>query len=86
MDEIAKRCKRKATKTQLGYWNWKPVYLQALLYVEDILLIADSEEKLKNCLTECGEEVTSKEMTLNVKKSNVHCKRWKPKPEIGYQI
>ena len=43
----------------------EPVYLQTLLYANDIVLITDSEEKLQNCETEWGEELTKKEIKVN---------------------
>ncbi|KAG8226076.1 hypothetical protein J437_LFUL006383 [Ladona fulva] len=69
MDEIAKNCKQKTAKTQIGFWNLNPVHIQVLLYADDIVLIADSEEKLQNCVTEWGDELTRKEIVIHVKKS-----------------
>jgi hypothetical protein len=42
MDEVLQICKRRTERMRVGYWNMRPVYCQALLYADDIVLIADS--------------------------------------------
>ncbi|KAG8223651.1 hypothetical protein J437_LFUL001758 [Ladona fulva] len=66
-------CKQKTERTQIGFWNLKSVHIQVLLYADDLVLIAVTEEKLQNCVTEWGDELTRKEMEKNVKKSKVMC-------------
>jgi hypothetical protein len=41
MDEVLKMCKRRTERTRVGCWNMRPVYCQALLYADDIVLIAN---------------------------------------------
>jgi hypothetical protein len=55
MDEVLKICKRRTERTSVGYRNMRPVYCQALLYADDIVLIADSEEKLQGAVIEWTE-------------------------------
>jgi hypothetical protein len=52
MDEVLKMCKRRTERMRVGYWKMRPVYFQALLYADDIVLIADSEEKLHGAVIE----------------------------------
>jgi hypothetical protein len=46
MDAILKICKRRTTRTRVGFWNMQHVYAQSLS-ADDIVLIADEEEKLQ---------------------------------------
>jgi hypothetical protein len=71
MDEVLKICKRRTERTTVGYWNMRPVYCQALLYADDIVLIADSEEKLQEAVIEWTEILRGKGMTVNDMKSKV---------------
>ena len=52
MDEITKICKRRTTRIQIGYWNMRVIQLQVLLYADDIVLIASSEENLPRSVIE----------------------------------
>jgi hypothetical protein len=49
----------------------RPVYCQALLYADDIVLIADLEEKLQGAVTEWTEILRQKRMAVNEMKSKV---------------
>jgi hypothetical protein len=48
-------CKRRTERMRVGYWKMRPVYCQALLYADDIVLIADLEEKLQGEVIEWTE-------------------------------
>lgn len=71
MDEITKRCKRRTHRTQIGNWRLRPVYLQVLLYADDIILVADRQERLQQAVEEWNEELKLKGMTINTEKSKV---------------
>jgi hypothetical protein len=71
MDEVLKICKRRTERTRVGYWNMRSVYCQALLYADDIVLIADSEEKLQGAVIEWTEIPRGKAMAVNEMKSKV---------------
>jgi hypothetical protein len=71
MDEVLKICKRRNERMTMGYWNMRPVYCQALLYADDIVLIADSEEKLRGAVIEWTEILRGKGMAVNDMKSKV---------------
>ena len=43
MDEILKTCKVRTKRSMVGRWNMRPVYAQALVYADDIVLISDTE-------------------------------------------
>jgi hypothetical protein len=71
MDEVLKTCKRRTERTRVGYWNMRPVYCQALLYADDIVLIADSEQKLQGAVIEWTEILRGKGMAVNEMRSKV---------------
>ena len=52
-------------------WKLRPIYAQALLFADDILLIADTEQKLQNMITEWARYIESKGMALNPYRSKV---------------
>jgi hypothetical protein len=51
-------------RTREGYWNMRAVYCQALLHADDIVLIADSEEKLQIAVIERTEILRGKVMAV----------------------
>jgi hypothetical protein len=69
MDAILKICKRRTPRRRVGFWNMQHVYAQSLLFADDIVLIADTEEKLQKLVIEWTHEVERKGMELNEKKS-----------------
>jgi hypothetical protein len=71
MYEVLKIFKRRTERTRVGYWNMKPVYCQALQYADDVVLITDSEEKLKGAVIEWTEILRGKGMAVNDMKSKV---------------
>jgi hypothetical protein len=60
MDEVLKIWKRGTERTRVGCWNMRPVCCQALLYADDIVLVADSEEKLQGAVIERTEILRGK--------------------------
>jgi hypothetical protein len=44
VDKVLKMCKRRTERTRVGCWNMRPLCCQALLYADDTVLVADSEE------------------------------------------
>lgn len=71
MDEIHKICKRRTARTVVGKWNMRTILSQSLLYADDIVLICDTKEKLKQALLEWQEELKRKGMTINASKSKI---------------
>jgi hypothetical protein len=71
MDAILKICKRRTPRMSVGFWNMQHVYAQSLLFADDIVLIADAEEKLQKSVIEWTDAVERKGMELNEKKSKV---------------
>lgn len=71
MDDVTKKCSEKTRKTKIGNWNMEPVWVQNLLFADDIALIADTKEKLQNLVTEWTEELEERGMEVNRKKSKV---------------
>jgi hypothetical protein len=48
MDAILKICKRRTPRTTVGFWNMQHVYAQSLLFADDIVLIAETQENYRN--------------------------------------
>ena len=71
MDEIIKICKRRTSKLKVGHWNMRTIYSQALVYADDILLIAGTEQRLQDMVNEWTETLKSKGMKVNANKSKV---------------
>lgn len=71
LDEITKICKRRTNRTKMGMWKMRPVFIQTLLYADDIALIADTPEKLQQGIMEWYEELRRKGMEINIEKSKV---------------
>ena len=71
LDEIIKICKRRTSKMKVGNWNMRPIYCQALVYADDILLIAESEHKLQQAVTEWTEILSNKGLIVNTNKSKI---------------
>jgi hypothetical protein len=71
MDAILKIYKRRTPRTTVGFWNVQHVYAQSLLFADDIVLIADTEEKPQKSVIEWTHEVERKGMELSEKKSKV---------------
>ena len=49
----------------------RPIYCQALVYADDILLIAESEHKLQQAVTEWTEILSNKGLIVNTNKSKI---------------
>ena len=64
MDEIAKICKRRNPRTQICYWNIKPIKLDILLY-NDVIVLEKCDRMMKRTCLDGNE--------INLKKSNVVC-------------
>ena len=71
MDEIHKICRLRTGLTKVGNWKLRPIYAQALLFADDILLIADTETKLQNMVREWTVAIEAKGMEINPSKSKV---------------
>lgn len=48
VDEIHKICKSRMVPTLIGRWNIRPVLILSLLYAYDIVLLADTKDKVTN--------------------------------------
>jgi hypothetical protein len=57
MDAIWKICKRQTPRMRVGFWNMQHVCAQSLLFADDIVLIADREEKLQKSVIEWTHDV-----------------------------
>lgn len=71
MDEVTVTCKRRTDKSLVGMRNLRPVQCQAMLYADDVVLIADSERKLQKAVLEWTETLKERGMTVNKDKSQV---------------
>lgn len=71
MDEILKICKRRTSRTVVGMWNMRTILAQVLMFADDIVLIADTNEHLQEAVTEWEAELERKGMVLNANKCKV---------------
>ena len=73
IDDITKECNNKCRSQRLkvGHLNLIPIYVQALTYADDIVILADSEEKLQTTLNVWSNELKRRKLHLNQKKSKV---------------
>ena len=71
MNEILRNSKILQPKTKIGHYNLAPVYLQCLVYADDIMIITDSEHKLQEAINVWNSELEKKGMKLNKKKSKL---------------
>jgi hypothetical protein len=71
MDKVLKICTRRTERMRVGYWNMRPVCCQALLYADDTVLIAHSEDKLQGAVIEWTEILRGKGTAVNEMKSKV---------------
>lgn len=71
MDSINELCKNETRNTGLGYLNLNPVMTQDLLYADDIVVIATSEEQLQRKITVWKNKLKDRGMQVNVDKSKV---------------
>lgn len=55
----------------MGYWSVSSVQAQALLWTDDVVLIADTQERLQVTANEWLEDLQRKGMEINPLKSKV---------------
>lgn len=63
-------------------WKLRPVFLQTLLYADDIVLVAGTPERLQQAVVEWYEELKRKGMVVNTEKSKV---MWVSKQDRSYE-
>ena len=73
MDKVTKICNNKLRqrKLKIGYWNLQPVYVQALIYADDVVLMAETEEKLQEIVTTWTNNLKSMNLTMNAEKCKI---------------
>lgn len=71
MNDIIKKCKRRSPKTKIGNWNMQPVYIQNLIYADDIIIIAENTDQLQRALNIWNEEIQTAKLTVNIQKTKV---------------
>lgn len=73
MDRLLKniRAKYPTLKTTIGYRRLIPIQVDALMYADDIVLIADNKQKMQKLLKAWIEEIENLQMKVNISKSKV---------------
>jgi hypothetical protein len=67
-DSILKHCKRRTSRMKIGNRNLRPVLIQALVHVDDVLLISDKKEHLQNAVIEWGSTFQERGLEINTAK------------------
>lgn len=68
MNNIIRQCEPTTKRTQIG--NWK-MYLQSLVYADDVALIAPGRRELQEAINEWMHAFRDKRLALNSTKSKV---------------
>lgn len=71
MDDIIKKCKVRTPKLNIGNKDLQPVFIQSLVYADDIVLMTDTQLKMQRLLNTWVKEIENKKMSINIKKSKV---------------
>ena len=70
-DEIARQCKEKFIKYYVGYHNLSPISLEMCIFADDVLLLADTEDKMQQNLLIYNETAKKYELHLNKTKTQI---------------
>lgn len=65
------RERTKQLQTIIGYQRLEPMKLEALMYADDIVLIADSKKKIQRLIDIWVEEIEMLKMEVNIEKSKI---------------
>jgi len=70
MDRILKSIRKTSTNLQtcIGQYQLTPIKVDSLLYADDIVLISDTQQKMKKLVEIWNNEIEKMGMTLNVEK------------------
>lgn len=71
MNQVIKQCRRRTGKMKVGNWMMRPIYVQSLVYADDIVILAGKEEQLQEALTEWAHAFQDRGMEVNVSKTKV---------------
>ena len=84
MDQITKESNNKLRhiKTKIGYYNLQPIYIQSLTYADDIVLVADTEQKLQEIVRVWTENLKAENLNINTGKSKIMLVTKKKEEEI----
>jgi hypothetical protein len=64
MNEIIKTYKRRTAISRVGYWKMRRIYRKDLICADEVILIADSKNKLQKAVTERDEILRGKAMMM----------------------
>ena len=85
MDRIIKNCKRQCHKVKVGNWNMEPIHISNLAFADDLIVMAETPEKLQRNLNIWNQELKDNGMEINKQKTKV-MKISKSEIEPGQQI
>ena len=71
MDQIIKHCRRRTRRYKIGNWKLRPIYLQSLIYADDIVLINSNVAGLQNAVIEWASTLEERGMEVNIGKSKL---------------
>ena len=73
MDQVTKTCNNKLRqkKVKVGHWNLQPIYVQALTYADDVVLIADNDIYLQEIVETWTNTLKSVNFNINKEKCKI---------------
>ena len=73
LDDALRRCKGNCKSMFLGFWRMKTIQLQDVLFADDIVIVAESEEKLQHNVKEYQKELSGNKYKQEQSYDNREC-------------
>lgn len=71
MNQIIQEAKEPRFNVKVGNWNLEPIYMQCLIYADDIVLLADSTRKLQLAINKWNRAIERRGMKINTNKTKI---------------
>jgi hypothetical protein len=72
MDDIMKDCKQHTRDFTMGNWKMRPVQISEMAFADDVALIVKTEQNLQFNVDVWQEEMSRRNMDINVQKTEDH--------------
>lgn len=71
MDEIARQVNKNERKTHIGYNRLRPIYMNELMYADDLLIFANTKRDLQNRINKWSREMRKYGLQINKQKTEI---------------